>query len=55
MSAGARFRQALSEERPLQVIGTICAYHALMAKRVGYKAIYLSGGDRKSTRLNSSH
>ena len=44
MSAGARFRQALSEERPLQVIGTICAYHALMAKRVGYKAIYLSGG-----------
>src|SRR6266480_5805789 len=34
----------LHEERPLQVIGTICAYHALMAKRVGYKAIYLSGG-----------
>jgi methylisocitrate lyase len=44
MSAGARFRQALKQERPLQVIGTICAYHALMAKRVGYKALYLSGG-----------
>ena len=44
MSAGGRFRQAIKEERPLQVIGTICANHALMAKRVGYKAIYLSGG-----------
>ena len=44
MSAGARFRQALKEERPLQVIGAICANHALMAKRVGYRAIYLSGG-----------
>ena len=43
-SAGARFRAALKQESPLQVIGTICAYHALMAKRVGYKAIYLSGG-----------
>jgi len=41
---GQRFREALEEEKPLQVIGTICAYHALMAKRVGYKAIYLSGG-----------
>src|SRR3954467_9097783 len=44
MSAGARFREAVKAERPLQVIGTICANHALMAKRVGYKAIYLSGG-----------
>src|SRR5438132_527289 len=44
MSPGARFRQALKDEKPLQVIGTICAYHALMAKRVGYRAIYLSGG-----------
>ena len=43
-SAGERFREALKQEKPLQVIGTICAYHALMAKRVGYKAIYLSGG-----------
>ena len=44
MSAGARFRQAVREERPLQVIGTICANHALMARRAGYRAIYLSGG-----------
>ena len=44
MSAGAKFRDALKQERPLQIPGTICAYHALMAKRVGYKAIYLSGG-----------
>ena len=44
MSAGALFRQALKQERPLQVIGAICANHALMAKRVGYRAIYLSGG-----------
>ena len=41
---GERFRQALKEEKPLQVIGTICAYHALLAKRSGYRAIYLSGG-----------
>jgi methylisocitrate lyase len=44
MSAGAKFREAVKAERPLQIIGTICAYHALMAKRVGYRAIYLSGG-----------
>src|ERR1043165_2886935 len=44
MSAGTKFREAVKAERPLQVIGTICANHALMAKRVGYKAIYLSGG-----------
>jgi len=43
MSAGAKFRQALTEEQPLQVIGTVCAYHAVMAKSVGYRAIYLSG------------
>jgi methylisocitrate lyase len=43
-TAGQRFREALSQEKPLQVIGAICAYHALMAKRVGYRAIYLSGG-----------
>jgi len=43
-SAGARFRAALKAERPLQVIGTINAYHARMAQRVGYRAIYLSGG-----------
>ena len=43
MNPGTRFRRALTEERPLQVIGTVCAYHAVMAKRVGYRAIYLSG------------
>src|SRR6185369_16287533 len=44
MNPGAKFRKAIQEDRPLQVIGTINAYHALMAKRVGYRAIYLSGG-----------
>ena len=43
-SPGSAFRKAVSEEKPLQVIGTICAYHALIAKRSGYRAIYLSGG-----------
>jgi methylisocitrate lyase len=43
-SAGFRFRQALAAESPLQVIGTINANHALLAKRAGYRAIYLSGG-----------
>lgn len=43
-SAGAAFRQALLEEQPLQVIGAINANHALLAKRAGYRAIYLSGG-----------
>lgn len=42
-SAGARFRQALKEEVPLQIMGTINAYTALMAKQVGYKALYLAG------------
>ncbi len=44
MTAGEKFRKAVAEEKPLQVIGAICAYHALIAKRSGYKAIYLSGG-----------
>lgn len=43
-SAGARFRAAVAAEHPLQLIGTINAYTALMARRVGYRAIYLSGG-----------
>jgi len=43
-SPGARFRQALSEEKPLQIVGTINANHALLARRAGYRAIYLSGG-----------
>ena len=43
-SAGAAFRIALKEESPLQIIGAINANHALLAKRAGFKAIYLSGG-----------
>lgn len=43
-SPGAKFRQALKDEQPLQIIGTINANHAHLAKRAGYKAIYLSGG-----------
>jgi methylisocitrate lyase len=43
-SAGAKFRAAVAEEHPLQVMGAITAYAGLMAKRVGYKALYLSGG-----------
>jgi methylisocitrate lyase len=42
-SAAARFWQALDQERPLQVVGTINAYAALLAKRAGFRAIYLSG------------
>jgi methylisocitrate lyase len=44
MSPGAIFRKALQDEKPLQVIGAICAYHARLAQRTGYKALYLSGG-----------
>jgi methylisocitrate lyase len=44
MSAGQKFREALRQETPLQIVGTINAHHALMAKRVGYRAVYLSGG-----------
>ncbi|HTT10828.1 MAG TPA: methylisocitrate lyase [Burkholderiaceae bacterium] len=44
MSPGALFRAALKEERPLQIVGTINANHALLAQRVGYRAIYVSGG-----------
>jgi len=43
LAAGARLRAAVAEERPLQVIGTINAYSALLAERAGFKAIYLSG------------
>jgi methylisocitrate lyase len=43
-SAGARFRAALRAEKPLQIIGAINAYHALLATQTGYKALYLSGG-----------
>jgi methylisocitrate lyase len=44
MSAGAKFRAAMKAEKPLQCVGTINAYHARLAERVGYKSIYLSGG-----------
>ncbi|HEU4621071.1 MAG TPA: methylisocitrate lyase [Burkholderiaceae bacterium] len=44
LSAGAKFRQAVHDERPLQIVGTINANHALLAQRAGFKAIYLSGG-----------
>ena len=43
-SAGAAFRKAVQEESPLQVVGAINANHALLAKRAGFRAIYLSGG-----------
>lgn len=43
LSAGARFRLAIREEKPLQVMGTVNAYAAMMATKVGYRAIYLSG------------
>ena len=42
-SAGERFRAALEAERPLQVVGTINAYSALLAERAGFRALYLSG------------
>jgi len=44
MTPGQRFRQALKDERPLQVVGAINAYHAILAKASGFRAIYLSGG-----------
>jgi len=43
-SAGARFRAAVHAEKPLQIVGTINANHALLAKAAGYRAIYVSGG-----------
>lgn len=43
-SPGAKFRQALRDNRPLQVVGAINAYAAMMAERIGHRAIYLSGG-----------
>jgi methylisocitrate lyase len=43
-TAGAKFRAALSAEKPLQIIGAINAYHAMLATQSGFKALYLSGG-----------
>ena len=44
MNAGQRFRQALANHSPLAIVGTINAYSAMMAERIGHQAIYLSGG-----------
>ncbi|HEY9134835.1 MAG TPA: methylisocitrate lyase, partial [Pseudomonadales bacterium] len=44
LTPGARFRQALADNKPLQIVGTINAYAAMMAKKIGHQAIYLSGG-----------
>ena len=44
VTAGMRFRAALTAEQPLQIIGAINAYHAMLATQSGFKAIYLSGG-----------
>ena len=44
LSPGARFRKALNENKPLQIVGTVNAYTAMMAQKVGHQAIYLSGG-----------
>jgi methylisocitrate lyase len=41
---GARFRRAIADERPLQVVGAINAYHARLAEAVGFQALYVSGG-----------
>ena len=43
-SPGAQFRAAVAAEKPLQIVGAINAYHARLAERSGFKAIYLSGG-----------
>jgi len=43
-TAGASFRAALAAEKPLQIMGAINAYHAMLATQSGFKAIYLSGG-----------
>lgn len=42
-STGVRFRQAIAAEKPLQIVGTINAYCAILAEKAGHKAIYLSG------------
>lgn len=44
LTAGGRFRAALAAEKPLQIIGAINAYHAMLATQTGFRAIYLSGG-----------
>src|SRR4051812_18057513 len=43
VSAGSRLRTALEQERPLQIVGTVNAYSALLAESAGFRALYLSG------------
>ena len=43
-SAGARLRSAVDAEQPLQIVGAVNAFHALLAGHTGYRALYLSGG-----------
>jgi methylisocitrate lyase len=44
LTPGAKLRLAVQQERPLQVVGAVSAYHAMMAERTGYRALYVSGG-----------
>jgi methylisocitrate lyase len=44
MTPGQKFRQALADEHPLQIVGATTAQHALLARHAGYRAVYLSGG-----------
>ena len=43
-SSGEKFRKLVNENKPLQIVGTVNAYSAIMAEKVGHQAIYLSGG-----------
>ncbi|MBR37805.1 MAG: methylisocitrate lyase, partial [Idiomarina sp.] len=43
MSAGLKFKQAIANNKPLQVVGTVNAYCAMMAEKTGHQALYLSG------------
>lgn len=51
VSAGRRLRRAAAENDPLQVVGTVTAYSAIMAEKVGHKALYLSGGGVSASSL----
>ena len=52
LSPGANFRKALEDNNPLQIVGTINAYCAMLAKEAGHDAIYLSGGGVAMNRLH---
>ena len=43
-SSGKKFRKLVAENKPLQIVGTVNAYSAIMAEKVGHQSIYLSGG-----------